>query len=135
MDIIKSDQTPRKWEWIAEQLKKHEGTECIVEIAEKIDKIQADIYGEHTHTASWILSMRVWRNSPSLINIIDLSSRHENCTACSYSDNCYECEFAKLAGKCRGEVFGKLSLYRQFMNALLTYYKPNEQLGNLSNDK
>ena len=139
MDIIRSEKTPRKWEWIAQQLKKHEGLDKAVAIAEQIDTHLRDIYGEHTHVADWILDMRVWRGDSNIVNIMALVVKWTNCTACIYATakrktdypdaeiavkyfKCGFCEFAKISGACvdRYEVDPQ-PLYKQFIDAMMEW--------------
>ena len=122
MEIIKAENLPRKWEWIAEQLKKTDGTEKMIEVSKQIDEHMKTIYGEHTHTAQWILDMRVWQRSAQLQTIVDMATRDTNCTACEYvridrKKDCKKCEFAKIGGECG--IDG--SLFSRFVAELMNY--------------
>lgn len=127
MNVIKSEITTRKWKWIADQLKHHEGTEEAQAIAREIDKYMIEIYGKHTHSAQWILDFRIWKHDKSLISIVDMATKWNNCTACMYSmkegkPNCTICEFAKKGGRCTEYDPNKeLPLFKLFIDSITDF--------------
>jgi len=138
MNIITDKTIPRKWEWVAEQLKKHDDTEALVEIAEQIDELMERIYGENTHTDAWVADMKIWKDNSHLITIMDLATKYRTCTACAYSQvnalgglkiaDCKTCEFAKEGGFCQSHHYNWIDnppdpepLFRQFIDKFHEY--------------
>jgi hypothetical protein len=128
MEIVKDESIPRKWEWVAKQLKQYPRSEAVVQIAERIDDLMKTIYGENTHTQVWVEDMRVWKKDRAIITIMDLATKGKNCTACAFSKDCTQCEFGKSGGICQSRYHDwtnnppdPLPLFKQFLDQMYDY--------------
>jgi len=102
----------RKWEYIAEGCKCL-GLEAASEVAEQIDKLLYEIYGD-IHTEAWKRIYPALPKCPALHVLERIAESPSYCIACKVDGHCENCRFAERMGMCPSDD----SIYNKFLRCL-----------------